>query len=137
MPQRGVERFSASVPPALLKEFDSVVEALGLDRSKAIQQAMRALLGEYRWSHQPSGLGVGAIVVIYDHDVKGLEEAITDVQHEMKSVISSFMHVHLDNHRCLQIVAVRGDVGDIKRLAQGLTAMRGIEQLRSTVVSAS
>jgi len=137
LPQSGVERFSVSVPPVLLKEFDSAVEALGLDRSKAVQQAMRAFLGEYRWSYQPAGLAVGAIVVVYDHEVRGLEESITDVQHEMKSIISSSMHVHLDDRRCLQIVAVRGDVAAIKRLAQGLAARRGVEQLRLAVVPAS
>ncbi|MEM2904595.1 MAG: nickel-responsive transcriptional regulator NikR [Candidatus Bathyarchaeia archaeon] len=134
MSQKGVERFSASVPPFLLKEFDSAVEALGLDRSKAIQQAMRAFLGEYRWTNQPSGLGVGALVVVYDHEVKGLEESITDIQHEMKGVVTSSMHVHLDDRRCLEIVAVRGEVAAIKRLAQGLSARRGVEQLRLAIV---
>lgn len=130
-------RFSASVPLLLLEEFDSVVISLGFDRSKALQQAMRAFLGEYRWSHEPEGMAVGALVVLYDHEVRGLEESLTNVQHEMKSVVSSSMHVHLEDDRCLQIVAVRGQVATIKRLAQELTAMRGMEQLRMALVPTS
>jgi len=122
------------LPPSLLEEFDSAVEALGLDRSKAVQQAMRTFLGEYRWSYQPAALAVGALVVVYDHEVKGLGDMITDVQHEMKGLITSSMHVHLDERRCLEIVAVRGQVEEIKRLAEGLSARRGVEQLRSAVI---
>ncbi|MCS7116273.1 MAG: nickel-responsive transcriptional regulator NikR [Nitrososphaerales archaeon] len=126
----GVVRFSVSVSPELLKEFDEVTNIIGYDRSKAIQQAMRNFLNEYKWRYEEKGLAVGAIVLIYNHEVRGLEDSLTDIQHHYRDIIQSSIHIHLDEQNCLLQVVVKGEVMNIRRLAKDLMNRRGVKQLK-------
>ncbi len=78
---------------------------------------------------------MGVLVMVYDHEVKGLETALTNTQHKHSHVICSSMHVHLSERECLETIAVKGDVDEIKSLAQELTTKRGVKQVKLTIVS--
>jgi CopG family nickel-responsive transcriptional regulator len=125
-----VKRFSSSVPPKLLEDFDEVVMGMGYSRSQAVQLAMRNFLTEYRWMREEKELGAGALTMIYDHETRSLTETLTGIQHEYRSLISSTTHVHLDERNCLEIVAVKGEVKAIRTLAQKLMKERGVKQLK-------
>lgn len=71
-----VVRFSASVDPDLLEEFDETVRTIGHTRSTAIQIAMRNFLTEHMWEVDLKAKIVGAIIIIYEHDAKGLGETL-------------------------------------------------------------
>ena len=133
MAGKGVSRISVSLPPEVLTEFDETIGFLGLTRSKAIQVAMRDFLTEHRWAGE-KGAVAGALTMIYDHEVRGLNEALTDVQHDYRHVITSTTHVHLDERNCLEIVAVRGEAKTIRRLARELMTKRGIKQLKLSIL---
>lgn len=47
MKRENVKRFSVSVPPKLLRDFDEFVKSMGYKRSRAIQLAMQNFLSEY------------------------------------------------------------------------------------------
>jgi len=126
---KGVSRFGVSMPSELLKEFDETVARMGYDRSKAIQLAMRNFLTEYKWTRE-EGVVVGSLTIIYNHETRGLEETLTDIQHEYRDLISSTTHVHLDERNCLEILAVKGEVKSIQSLAKRLMAERGVKQLK-------
>ncbi|MGC9067385.1 MAG: nickel-responsive transcriptional regulator NikR [Thermoprotei archaeon] len=128
-------RFGVSVPPELLTEFDKIITRMGYDRSKAIQLAMRNFLTEYKWEYEETGIVAGTITLIYDHEVKGLEENLTDIQHLQRNVIISNMHIHIDDRNCLLVIAVKGEIKSIKNLAKELMRMRGVKQLRLTTIT--
>ncbi len=132
---KGVVRFGVSVPSKLLEEFDKSTSRMGYDRSKAIQLAMRNLLTEYTWETKQEGTAAGTLTIIYDHDTRGLEESLTDTQHHHRDIITSAMHVHLDERRCLSVIAVKGKVNSIQTLAKELMSKRGIEQLKLATVT--
>jgi CopG family nickel-responsive transcriptional regulator len=134
MTKKGVSRISISLPPDLLDEFDRVIKQMGYDRSKAIQASIRNFLTENKWMHEERGIVMGALVMIYDHEVKGLEESLTDTGHLYSSIIGSSMHIHLDERNCLEIIAVKGEVESIRNLAQELMSKRGVKQIRLAVV---
>lgn len=135
MVRKGVSRFGVSVPPELLTEFDKTVTRMGYDRSKAIQLAMRNFLAEYVWKHEEEGMAAGTMTIIYDHEVKGLEESLTDTQHLYRNIVSSTMHIHLDEQNCLLVIVVKGKVKAIQNLAKELMSKRGIKQLRLVTVT--
>ncbi len=136
MVKKGVSRISVSVPPELLRKFDEAAKRVGYeDRSKAIQAVMRDLVTESKWMCEKMGFGVGAIVMIYSHDAKGLEKEITQVQHEHAEIVISSMHVHLDRENCLEIIATRGKADDIKELSEELKTRRGVRQLKLAIVT--
>lgn len=134
MAEKGVLRFSVSVHPELLTEFDETIKRMHYDRSKAIQLAMRSFLTEYKWEYDEEGLAAGTMTLIYDHDARGLEESLTDTQHLHMDTISSAMHVHLDEKNCLLVIAVKGKIKTIQNLAKDLVSKRGIKQLKLAIV---
>jgi CopG family nickel-responsive transcriptional regulator len=135
MTEKGVSRFSVSVPPQLLSEFDKTITRLGYDRSKAIQLAMRNFLTEYKWKLEKTGVVAGTVTVIYDHEVKGLEENLTDVQHFYRNIIGSTMHIHLDERTCLLVIAVKGEIKRIQEFSKEIMNKRGVKQLKLVTVT--
>lgn len=134
MSRDGVARISISIPPDLLNELNDVLKKIGYDRSKAIQIAIRNFLTEYRWARE-SGEVAGALILLYDHKSRGIEESLTDIQHEYGDIIMSTMHVHLDEDNCLEIVAVKGNSKSIRELAERMMKERGVKQLKLAVVA--
>ncbi|MEN3035576.1 MAG: nickel-responsive transcriptional regulator NikR [Candidatus Methanosuratincola sp.] len=132
--KKGVERFSVSVEPELVREFDTLLDRLGQNRSKAIQQAMRLFLSEHYWA-EDEGECAGAVVVVYDHSARLAEEELTDLQHNFRDAINSVLHIHVDDRNCLEIIAVRGRIGRVKGLIESLEKGKGVKQIKHTIVS--
>jgi CopG family nickel-responsive transcriptional regulator len=131
-----IVRVGATFPPELLGELDEAVEEMGYEnRSKAIQDSVRAFITEYKWLREQKGAKAGVLVMIYDHEVKGLDDALIDTQHSYSHVVFSTMHVHLSNRECLEAIAVKGEAKEIRRLAQELAAKKGVKQVKPMIVS--
>ena len=130
----GVTRFSVSVDPDLLEEFDEVIRDFGYNRSTAIQVAMRGFLTEHKWSTVMQETVAGAVTMIYDHHTRGLVDQLTDIQHDYSDVISSTTHVHLDHDNCLEILAIKGEVQRLEALTKSLRVVRGVKQLKFSIL---
>ena len=131
-----IVRVGVTFPPELLKDLDNVAEEMGYEsRSKAIQDAVTSFITDQRLLHEQKGKKAGVLVMVYDHDVKGLEDDLIESQHHHRDVINSVLHVHLSDRECLEAVAVKGEAEDIRKLAQELATRKGVKQLRSTIVS--
>ena len=68
--------------------------------------------------------------MLYYLNKPGLQEEITKVQHQFKNVISSTLHVHLEEDKCLEIVAVEGSAQEIRSLSQVLMTKKGVKQVK-------
>ncbi len=135
-PMAKVERISFSTPRTLMKQFDDSLSAIGYkDRSKALQIAMRNFITEYAWKKETEKTGAGVILFMYDHESHGLQEALTDTQHEFRGIINSTTHIHLDESRCLEMISVHGKMERIQALARGMMKRRGVMQLKLTTIA--
>lgn len=131
----GVIRASATFPPDLLEEFDQMTKVMGYrSRSKAIQDAMRALIVEHKWMRKEEGIRVGVLVVVFNHHVRDLQKTLTEIQHRYRRTICSSMHLHLDERLCLEAIAVRGQVSKIRELVDRLRSKRGVRYVRPTIL---
>ena len=131
-----IVRVGVTFPPDLLKDLDEISEQIGYEsRSKAIQDAVSSFITDQRLIHEQKGKKAGVLVMVYDHDVKGLEDDLIESQHHHREVINSVLHVHLSDKECLEAVAVKGEAEDIRKLAQELATRKGVKQVRSTIVS--
>ena len=131
-----IVRVGVTFPPDLLKELDEAIKNMGYEsRSKAIQDTVRAFLTEYQLLQKQKGTRAGVLVMVYDHEAKGLEHALIETQHKHSHVIYSSLHVHLSEQECLEAVAVKGDVDEIRKLAQELATKKGVKQVKSTIIS--
>lgn len=124
-------RVSVSIPKDLLEEFDRLSRSLGAaDRSKAVSEAMRELIASRRWDLEAKGKASGVILLTYEHHARGLNAALTALQHDFGEEIAATMHVHLSKHTCLEVIAFRGSAERIKMLAKRLHSRKGVLDLK-------
>lgn len=129
-------RVGVTFPPDLLKDFDKIISKMGYEnRSKAVQDAVRMFVSEKKWLQEEKGTQAGVLMLLYDHEVRGLENVLTDVQHHYASSICSTMHIHLSERDCLEAIAVKGNAAEIRRLSDELGAKRGVKILKMMLVS--
>jgi len=120
-------RFGVSMEESLLSEFDSLCGAKGYEnRSEAIRDMVRNLLIENRLKEENTE-GVGTLTLVYNHHQRELEEKLTEYQHNhLKEIITS-VHIHLTAHLCLEVLLLRGKSKEIKKVADGLIATKGVQ----------
>jgi CopG family nickel-responsive transcriptional regulator len=129
-------RVGVTFPPELLKDFDEIINKMGYEnRSKAVQDAVRMFVSERKWLQEEKGMQAGVLMMLYDHEVKDLESTLTDIQHNYSQIISSTMHIHLNERDCLEAIAVKGDAAEIRKLSDELAAKRGVKILKTMLVS--
>ena len=129
--QEGVSRISFSLQPALQREFDRVSKLMGYDeRSMVLRIAIQNLINDYELKADPESLATGTILMIYDHEVRSVDNMITDIGHVHRVVIVSSLHLHLDEENCLNIIVVRGKVSKIMNLEQDIRKLNGVKQLK-------
>jgi len=129
-------RVGVTFPPDLLEDFDEVIKKIGYEnRSKAVQDAVRMFVSEKKWLHEENVAQAGVLMMLYDHESRGLDSELTHVQHHYAQVICSTMHVHLNERECLEAIAVRGNAAEIRRLSNELTAKKGVRLLKTMIAS--
>jgi len=131
----GVTRIGVSLEPELLEQFDKVISKKGyVSRSEAIRDLVRDSLAETEWKNDHEYV-CGVIIMVYDHDTTGLSEKLTTIQHAALQAISTTIHIHLDHDRCMEIVAVEGELGQMKKLANEMGTLKGVLRCKLTMAS--
>ena len=131
-----IVRVGVTFPPDLLRNFDEVIRKMGYEsRSKAVQDAVRLFVSERKWLREERGVHAGVLMMLYEHEVRGLESTLTHVQHHYANLICSTMHIHLSERDCLEAIAVKGNVAEIRKLSDELAAKKGVKILKTMLVS--
>jgi len=134
--RRKVRRFSVSLPPSLVEEFDETWRNMRYaNRSKAVHDAVRGFITEVQWMKREAGVVVGVVLVLYYLDRPGLVEEVAAVQHRFKGIIASIQKMYVEENKMFEIIGVRGGVGAIKRLTQGLMAKKGVKQVKASIIA--
>ena len=129
-------RFSVAIGGELLEKFDQYRELhRHPNRSEAVRGLMRgALIEELITNDESEAMGV--VTLIYDHHASRISRRLTDVQHHHLDRVVTTTHVHLDEHRCLEVILLRGPVRQIRELADNLIGTKGVETGRLVLASA-
>ncbi|UCE10778.1 MAG: nickel-responsive transcriptional regulator NikR, partial [Candidatus Thorarchaeota archaeon] len=131
-----VARFSVSLPSTLVEEMDNAWRNMGYEsRSKAIHDALRSFITEFEWMREETGNITGAVLVLHYLDKPGLLDEITGIQHKFENVVSSTLHIHLEENKCLEIIAVKGSAREVGGLTRGLMAKKGVKQVKVAIVA--
>jgi CopG family nickel-responsive transcriptional regulator len=118
-------RFGVAMEQPLLEKFDQLVERRGYsNRSEALRDLVRRELDQDAWQRGQNT--VATITLVYDHHVRELTERLTEIQHDSGSLILSTLHVHLDHHHCLEVIAAKGPARVLKTLAERLLGTKGV-----------
>ncbi|MCL2136319.1 MAG: nickel-responsive transcriptional regulator NikR [Coriobacteriia bacterium] len=121
-------RFSVAMPEGLLMLFDKYVAKRGLakNRSEVIRDLVREALVEDQW-YDPDAIIVGTLTLVFDHHTSDLQNKLDQIQHSAHERIISAMHIHLDAHNCLEIIAMRGRTSEINEIADSLLGIKGVK----------
>jgi CopG family nickel-responsive transcriptional regulator len=125
-------RFGVSLDKELLVKFDRCIRTMGYtNRSKVIADLVRSKLFEKRW--EAGEKAIGTISMIYNHHQRELAAKLTHIQHDHFREVLSTQHIHLDRDNCLEVILVKGTPKEIKRMADLLSASRGVKHVQFTI----
>jgi CopG family nickel-responsive transcriptional regulator len=132
-----VERIGVSLEPALLAEFDKIIAAKGYkNRSEAIRDLIRNELSKEKLA-SPKSKAIAAVCLVYDHHQTELMRKMTDLQHSHLLHTICTMHVHLDKHDCMEVIVLKGAVGEIERMADTLISLKGVKLGKINLISSA
>ncbi|MFA4647544.1 nickel-responsive transcriptional regulator NikR [Pyrococcus kukulkanii] len=120
-------RFGVSIPEELLEKFDRIIEEKGYtNRSEAIRDLIRDFIVRHEWEVGNEEVA-GTITMVYNHDEADVVKELLDLQHEYLDEIVASLHVHMDEHNCLEVVVVKGEAKKIKKIADRLLSLKGVK----------
>jgi len=129
---------SISLTSELLRKLDKFMKERGYSsRSEAIRDAIRDSLSEYEMDRFKKGRVTATITVISERERHDADERLMRLRHEHDKIVSGNMHIHLGKIYCLEIFITEGDVNDILNFISKIRAMRGIHQVKYTMVPIS
>jgi CopG family nickel-responsive transcriptional regulator len=128
-------RFSTTIDPKLLKKFDEILRDKGYtNRSEGIRDLIRNFVVQHEWKKE-KGEVIGSLTLLYEHDVRGVTDKLTELQHSYRANVLSSMHVHLDERNCLEVLIIKGNPMDVKKISNTLIASRGVKHGELTMSS--
>ena len=117
-----VSRFGVSLEQDLLAIFDRNILKEGYaNRSEAIRDLIRDRISN---SHEEI---VGVVTLLYDHRTHRLSDLLADMQHRAEVNVHASLHVHLDEHKCLEVIVIQGDSQRVHGVTGRLIATKGVE----------
>lgn len=125
---------SLSIPKSLLEKVDRYLREQGFaNRSEIIRQALRAYMSESRRLGELQGRITAIITIVYRREAKRAQ--ITDVQHNFGPVVLTFLHTHIEEGNCVEIIVARGDAQVIRSLIEALKVNEQISEVKVTILN--
>jgi len=124
-----LERIGVSLEDELLARFDRLIAEKGyVNRSEAIRDLIRDALVQRSW-HESDGREerVAVVTLVYGHDSSSLAQKLAHIQHENHRAVVSALHVHMDEHNCLEVLVLRGRARDVVAMGEGLVSTKGVK----------
>lgn len=123
-----VTRFSVSLEPELLEEFDRYCQSGHFaTRSEAIRQLLRQTLTTAAWQTDAAEM-TATLTLVYDHHKAQLSRRLLELQHDSTQQIVATLHVHLDHDHCMEVIVLRGKPSDLQSLAARLRGLKGVHR---------
>ncbi|MHC4595722.1 MAG: nickel-responsive transcriptional regulator NikR [Planctomycetota bacterium] len=120
-----IERVGVSLDKKLLAAFDKLIANQGYgSRSEAIRDLIRQQIDGERLRN-PKAEAVAAVFLVYDHHSTKLMDKLTDLQHS-----------HILHTISLEVIVLRGRVGQINRMGESMLSLKGVKLGRINLVAA-
>ncbi len=107
---------SISLTDEILKELNKLQKELGFSgRSEVMRAGARMLLADNKEKEALEGWLNSVLLLIHAQKV---EDTVTEVKHEFEDIISTQIHNHLREDKCLEVFLLEGDAARIKQLVK-------------------
>ena len=125
---------SLSIPKALLEQVDSTITERGFaSRSEITRQALRLFLKEDAQIENVEGEIVATATIIYKE--KADRQRLLDAQHVYSGLVSTFLHAHIHEGYCLEVIILKGQAKTIRKFTDTLRANEQITKLNITILA--
>lgn len=124
---------SVSVPEILLERVESSIKEHGFaNRSEIMRQALRTFINESKNINELFGEITASITIIYER--KPTKGQISEIHHSFGDIISTFLHAHIDDDYCLEVIVVKGEAKTIKKLVNAFRTNELISQIKVAIL---
>jgi CopG family transcriptional regulator, nickel-responsive regulator len=121
---------SISLNENILQDLGIVEKHMGFSgRSEAIRAGLRMLIADYKEKEKMRGTITASILLVHEDS-----EEISEIVHHYQKIISTTVHNHLDQGKCLEILVLKGDAQQVKVLHQKLTTCKNVRFIKMVVV---
>src|SRR6185503_5958516 len=122
-----LSRFGFSLEEDLLAAFDLSIGGMGYqNRSEAIRDLIRDHLIQKKVGQSDTNV-IGVVTLVYDHRIHHLGDVLADMQHKASLAVNASLHIHLDEHNCLEVIVIRGRADKVHEVASKLIATKGVQ----------
>lgn len=114
--------------------MDSAITERGFaSRSEITRQALRLFLKEDIQIENAQGEIIATATIIYRE--KADRQRLLDAQHVYSGLVSTFLHTHIQEGYCLEVIILKGQARTIKKFADTLRANEQITQINITILA--
>ena len=123
---------SISLSNKLLNEIDNLKEKMGFSgRSEVIRASTRMLIADNREKEELRGDMNSILVLIHN---KSVEDRVTEIKHDFEDVISTQIHSHLRENKCLELFILDGDAQRMNQLSKMFKTSGKIEYVKLIII---
>jgi CopG family nickel-responsive transcriptional regulator len=123
---------SISLSNKLLNEIDNLKEKMGFSgRSEVIRASTRMLIADNREKEELRGDMNSILVLIHN---KQVEDRVTEIKHDFEDVISTQIHSHLRENKCLELFILDGDAQRMNQLSKMFQTSGKIEYVKLIII---
>ncbi len=109
---------SISLNDKNIEDLDCLQQTLGLsNRSEAIRLCLRAAEAEMKEREDLAGEVEGVAIIVHS---RHNDTWLMNIIHKNEDMIQTHLHSHLRNHKCLEVLIVRGEAEEIKSMLQDI-----------------
>ena len=124
---------SVSVPEQLLERLEDSIKEQGFaNRSEIVRQALRSFLTENRNLQDLKGEITASLTIIYERETPTGQ--VSEIHHIFGDIISTFLHAHIDENYCLEMIVVKGDAEKLKKLVDAFKTNEKISQIKVSIL---
>jgi transcriptional regulator, CopG family len=105
---------SVSMPQELVDRLDGFAEEHGYTgRSEVLREAARNLLGEFEDRQLSNRRLMAVVTVMFDYETTDVEERMMHLRHDHERLVTSNIHSHVGEHRCMELFVLEGELDEI------------------------
>ena len=105
---------SVSMPQELVDRLDEFGDEHGYTgRSEVLREAARDLLSEFEDERLSQRQLMAVVTVVFEYETTDVEEHMMHLRHDHERLVTSNIHSHVGEHRCMELFVLEGQLEEI------------------------
>ncbi|MBN1215644.1 MAG: CopG family ribbon-helix-helix protein [Candidatus Lokiarchaeota archaeon] len=126
---------SVSLTKKLTESLEKLVKKRGyFSRSEAIRDAVRSIIVDYDINVKDQDRVFASIIVVNEFDRNDVENKLSKLRHDYNNLIIEVLHRHVEEKYCIELFLAEGKNIEITNLLARIRGIRGINQLKYTIL---